>query len=95
MAIKQGTIYCITNKVNKKQYVGHTTLPINKIWKNHITDTTHKDLYKDIKQQGTGRFNISVLEETTTDRLEERKDYYISKLNSEYNNREVAEKIII
>jgi len=95
MAIKQGIIYCITNKVNKKQYVGTTTLPLNKVWKEHITNNTHKDLYNDINNLGTSRFNISVLEETTTDRLDERKDYYIDKLKSEYNNREVAEKIII
>ena len=85
MAIKQGIIYCITNKVNKKQYVGTTTLPLNKVWKEHITNNTHKDLYNDINNLGTGRFNISVLEETTTDRLDERKDYYIDKLKSEYN----------
>ena len=62
MAIKQGIIYCITNKVNKKQYVGTTTLPLNKVWKEHITNNTHKDLYNDINNLGTSRFNISVLE---------------------------------
>ena len=86
MAIKQIIIYCITSKVNKKQYVGTTTLPLNKVWKEHITNNTHKDLYNDINNLGASRFNISVLEETTTDRLDERKDYYTDKLKSEYNN---------
>lgn len=85
MAIKQGTIYCITNKVNKKQYVGSTILPLNKRWKAHVNSSKaypERELYSDMNKYGTGKFNVSVLEEVAEDKLGEREIYWIDKLNT-------------
>lgn len=85
-----GQIYCLTNKVNGKKYVGKTNINVEYRWMNHLRDRNKKTygsypLYKAIKKYGDSSFEYSVLEECESDKLDEREIFWISELDT-YNN---------
>lgn len=85
-----GKIYCITNKINNKKYVGKTMLSIEERWKQHIKDgkkeyVQKRPLYFTFKKYGIENFEISLLEEAPKDILNEKECYWINKLNT-YSN---------
>lgn len=81
-------IYCITNIVNGKQYVGKTTITIKKRFKQHISDSKKKrcenrPLYKAFHKYGIDNFKIDILEEVLDNtQLSNKEQYWIQKLNT-------------
>lgn len=83
-------IYCITNKINGKQYVGKTCDTIEQRFKEHISSiNTQRDkkrpLYSAMRKYGVDNFVISLLEECPEKEADERECFWINKLNT-YNN---------
>lgn len=54
-----GIIYCVTNKVNGKRYIGQTTGTLSKRWKGHISDKTGCRVFKiAIDKYGVENFSV-------------------------------------
>lgn len=83
-------IYCITNKINNKKYVGKTNGSVDKRFKKHISDS-HRErcekrpLYDAMNKYGSENFSIEVLEECPCDEAESKEVYWIKRLNT-YSN---------
>ena len=83
-----GYIYCITNTVNNKKYVGKTLHTVEKRFAEHKSDSKRRilerrPLYKAMNKYGVDKFSILTLEEVDdNDLLEEREKYWIEKLNT-------------
>lgn len=80
-------IYCITNDINDKQYVGKTDHTIEKRFKEHCQDSKKermekRPLYNAINKYGVEHFHIKQLEECSRDESEDREIYWIKKLNT-------------
>ena len=61
-----GYIYCITNLINKKKYVGKSTYNVNKRFKEHCRDAfkercDKRPLYNAIRKYGVKNFLLEVL----------------------------------
>ena len=83
----KGYIYCITNDINNKQYVGKTTDSIDKRFKEHLNDATkercqNRPLYRAINKYGKEHFSIKLLEECDLQDLELKEIYWINQLNT-------------
>lgn len=75
-------IYCLTNKVNGKKYVGQTTRSIKKRWEEHCK-TKKEYIGKSIGKHGKENFQIEILEECfSIDKLNEREIFWIKKLKT-------------
>lgn len=83
-----GYIYCITNTINNKKYVGKTLLSVEKRFSEHISDRSRRKvekrpLYAAMNKYGPDKFTVEVLEEVIDDTLlNERETYWIEKLNT-------------
>lgn len=74
-------IYCITNTVSQKQYVGQTK-SIQKRVENHLQGKGSRPLLKDIVKQGVSDFKFEVLELIYGDRnVDAVEDDYIDRLD--------------
>lgn len=85
-----GFIYCITNDVNGKQYVGKTVDSIEKRFKEHLNDCTKtrcekRPLYDAMNKYGIEHFQVKQLEECDLSILAEREKYWINALNTFHN----------
>lgn len=83
-------IYCITNNINQRQYVGKTNTTIEKRWKQHKKDAPKRNfekrpLYRAINKYGANNFSIEVLEECPPEESSEREIYWIEKLDTYHN----------
>lgn len=91
----EGFIYCITNKVNGKQYIGQTRTTIEKRYKEHKKNSFHskgkdsKPLYIDFQKYGKENFYIKSLckiessnIEDLVSKLNQKEKEFISKLNT-------------
>lgn len=79
-------IYQITNNVNGHFYIGKTTKTIEERFKRHQYNASYHTkgyLYNAIRKYGIESFSIKILEETTN--LDAREQYWIDKLNPQYN----------
>lgn len=77
-----GTVYCITNKINGKQYIGKTISSIKKRYQQHCNDSKRfpdRPLYRAMNKYGIENFVIEVLEECDYKILSEREMYWISQ----------------
>lgn len=74
-----GTVYLIVNMINNHKYVGITTLPLNRRWAVHISDSRKKSypLYRAMRKYGLKNFQICSLETVSA----ESKKEIISLLN--------------
>ena len=84
-----GYIYCITNKLNNKKYVGKTTTNVEKRWEEHCSDCmknrcNKRPLYDAMNKYGIENFIIETLQECEEDVLAEVEIFWIEKLNT-YN----------
>lgn len=85
-------IYRIDNDINGMTYVGATTHPIEKRFREHWRESSRKrsgnrSLYIDMRKYGIDHFRVSLIEET--DNPEEREIFWIEKLQTYkngYNN---------
>jgi group I intron endonuclease len=90
----EGYIYCITNKVNGKQYIGQTIRDIQTRFEEHLYTKNRKDkkhivLYKAINKYGKVNFSISEVckyESESLDRMVEEINNYEIKYINIYNS---------
>lgn len=89
-----GYIYCITNKINGKQYIGQTKHDDSTRIKEHFQIAKHTNrnlhLYNSIRKYGSDNFEITILKDNLSeDELDKWEMYYIGKYNTfenGYNN---------
>ena len=77
-------VYCITNLLNNKKYVGLTTGSLKKRWSEHKSTKTEKQIiHKALQKYGEENFSIEVLEECSSlNDLNKSEIYWIKKLNT-------------
>lgn len=68
LKLNMAYIYCITNEINQKKYVGKTATSIEKRFKEHCSDCwkercEKRPLYDAMQKYGTNKFKIELLEE--------------------------------
>lgn len=75
-----GIIYCITNKVNGKRYIGQTIGALSKRWKGHLSERTGcRRLKHAIAKHGAENFTICVIDTAADkDALNALEVYYIA-----------------
>ncbi len=77
-------VYLITNKINKKKYVGQTIKPINVRWYQHGLETSQVSCLRNaVNKYGKEKFSIEVLHECNTkEEMDFVEIFYISLLNT-------------
>ena len=86
-----GKIYCISNDINEKLYIGKTTLPtIEERFKEHYRDSRKpsrekRPLYNAINLYGIEHFIIRLVEECDISELDGREQYWINYYDSYHN----------
>lgn len=85
---KYGRIYIIRNTVNEKVYIGQTQVSIKLRFQNHLSAARRGLDYvigKAIRKYGEDKFYVELLEECTTEELNDREKYWIAFFNSTNN----------
>ena len=82
-----GYIYCITNLINEKKYVGKTTYSITKRFQEHCKDSKkerceRRPLYNAMNKYGIENFVVEELIECPNDELDSYEKMYIEKLQT-------------
>ena len=82
-----GHIYCITNIINGKRYIGKTTNTVEQRFKEHQRDsqkdnTQNRPLYNAFKKYGIENFIVEELEQVDNSMLSEREIYWIKEYNT-------------
>jgi len=75
-------IYCITNKINGKKYVGLTQKTLEERWNAHVSSTKKKNKYaihNAMLKYGIENFSIELLERNVE---KERETFWIKELNT-------------
>lgn len=85
-----GYIYCITNIINNKQYIGKTLNSVEQRWKEHLSDYKRsrcekRALYEAFVKYGVNNFKCETLCECLDNEIEEKEIYYISLYNTFHN----------
>ena len=81
-------IYCITNTITMKSYVGQSIFSLKKRWRQHIYDSKRRDthFYRAIRKYPIDSWKLNILEEfDDITLLNEREKYWILQFNS-FNN---------
>ena len=86
-----GYIYCITNLINEKKYVGKTTYSITKRFQEHCRDSKkerceRRPLYDAMNKYGIENFVVDELIECPNDELDSYEKMYIEKLQTYGHN---------
>ena len=91
MENKQCSVYCFTNLINGKKYIGSTIQPLNIRYNQHIYNATHQNayqynypLYGAMRKYGFENFDFSVLcqKECTEEEIRVIEKNYIQSLNT-------------
>lgn len=82
-----GYIYCITNLINGKQYVGQTIRSLEERFKDHShqaysSGNEDRPICRAIRKYGIENFKIEELEQVENDLLNEREIYWIQELQT-------------
>ena len=82
-----GYIYCITNLINKKQYIGKTTYSVTKRFQEHCQDfkkerCEKRPLYNAMNKYGIENFIVEELCECSNEELSSYEIQYIEKYNT-------------
>lgn len=82
-----GYIYCITNLINGKQYVGQTIRTIEERFKDHSrqaysSENEDRPICRAIRKYGIENFKIEELEQVEDDLLNEKEIYWIQELQT-------------
>lgn len=78
-----GFIYLIRNKINGKGYIGQTTWPIEKRWRQHIVDALGEDdkkksaIHYALEKYGVNNFDFDIIETPDDEDLDDREQYWI------------------
>lgn len=89
--IMTGKIYCISNDINDKVYIGKTTYPtIEQRFQEHCKDSykpnrEKRPLYNAMRAHGHQHFTISLIEECELAELESREQYWIDFYDAYYS----------
>ena len=81
-------IYCFTNKINNKKYVGQSFNIRDRINQHKYRATCRNDsgynmpLHYAIRKYGWSNFEISIIEKCPPNKLDDREKYWIKKLNT-------------
>lgn len=88
-------IYKVTNTINGKFYIGRS-VEIEQRWNNHRRGDGHGwYLWNAMKKYGSKNFVLEILEICDAEYLDEKEDYWIQKLNPEYNLIRKGEKGVL
>ena len=79
-----GIIYCLTNSINSKKYVGQTVRTLAERLEDHSKESKRPKykLHFAIQKYGIKNFQIEVLECCSNEELNDREEYWVQKLNS-------------
>lgn len=87
-----GYIYCVTNKINNKKYIGQTIRTISKRWSTHKTESKTENnpsyFHKSILKYGFDNFIVSEVKKIvchSKDELREELNYLEKKYIREFN----------
>lgn len=78
-------IYCATNQVNGKQYVGLTTKSVESRWETHIRDSKSSNtvMGKALRKYGSGAFSVVAIDiAETEEQLSHKEKFWIAELNT-------------
>lgn len=85
-------IYCITNQINNKRYIGKTTKSLEERFREHCSDSfkercNKRPLYDAMNKYGIENFIIEELEQVEDEtKLDEREIYWIQELQTYGSN---------
>ena len=82
-----GYIYCITNKINQKKYIGKTLNTVECRWKEHLKDYKRRKyekraLYDAMNKYGVENFECETIGEFPDNILEEMEQKFIGEYNT-------------
>lgn len=82
-----GYIYCITNKINQKKYIGKTLNTVECRWKEHLKDYKRRKyekraLYDAMNKYGAENFECETIGEFPDNILEEMEQKFIGEYNT-------------
>ena len=85
-----GFIYCITNKINQKKYIGKTLNTVDHRWKEHLKDYKKRKyekraLYDAMNKYGSENFECETIGEFPDYVLEDKEKFFIDKFDSYHN----------
>lgn len=80
-------IYCITNDINNKKYIGKTIHSIKQRFQEHIRESKKarskdRPLYRAINKYGIEHFHIEILEQCSTENGNIREQFWIKRFNT-------------
>lgn len=77
-----GVIYCITNLINNKKYIGQTARLPKERWQEHLESArdlnNKRPLYKAMRKYGIENFVFAIVEECPNEELNSREQYWIN-----------------
>lgn len=88
--MRQGFIYCITNNVNGKRYIGQTVTTIGRRWSVHKHDSkkgSHYILHRAMRKHGAENFSIEEVAQTLEPFLNNLEAVFVRLFNTHVDNR--------